>query len=67
MADVFDMDDGTLTEEQVAMRQTCRRYVDNVLRPFIAGNREREWLFDPGARLPAEILEEADRAGLRSL
>src|ERR1700736_125905 len=49
------------------MRQTCRRYVDDVVRPFIAANREREWLFDPDQRLPAELLEEADRPGLRGL
>ena len=63
----FDLDDGTLTEEQVAMQETCRRYVDRVLRPFIAADREREWLFQPDDRLAPEVLEEADRAGLRSL
>ena len=56
-----------LSDEQRQMRETCRRYVDNVLRPFIAANREREWSFDAAGRLPAEILVEADRAGLRSL
>jgi acyl-CoA dehydrogenase len=49
------------------MRRTCRRYVDRVLAPFIAENREQEWLFDPDRRLPPRILEEADRAGLRAL
>ena len=63
----FDLDDGTFTEEQRAMRETCRRYVDRVLRPFIQSNREREWLFEPEQRLPSEVLVEADRAGLRSL
>jgi hypothetical protein len=67
MADVFDLDDGSLTDEQVAMRQTCRRYVDNVLRPFVRNDREREWRFEPEQRLTPELLEEADRAGLRSL
>ncbi|MGH8980949.1 MAG: acyl-CoA dehydrogenase family protein [Acidimicrobiales bacterium] len=62
-----DLDDGTLTDEQVEMRRTCRRYVDRVLAPFVAAHREQEWLFDPGRRLPPEILDEADRAGLRSL
>ena len=59
--------DRYLSPEQRMMRETCRRYVDDVVRPFIAANREREWVFDPPARLPAEILKEADRAGLRSL
>ncbi len=59
--------DRYLSDEQRLMRQTCRRYVDDVVRPFIAANREREWLFDPGQRLPAEILTEADRTGLRGL
>jgi acyl-CoA dehydrogenase len=56
-----------LTEEQAAMRGTCQRYVDRVLRPFVAADREREWTFQPQMRLAPEILEEADRAGLRSL
>ena len=56
-----------LSDEQRLMRETCRRYVDDVVRPFITADREREWSFDAAARLPAEILEEADRAGLRGL
>jgi alkylation response protein AidB-like acyl-CoA dehydrogenase len=59
--------DRYLSEEQRLMRQTCRRYVDEVVRPFIAANREREWWFDPELRLSPEILTEADRAGLRGL
>ncbi len=49
------------------MRETCRRYVDSVVRPFIAANREREWLFDPDARLPPEILDKVAGTGLREL
>lgn len=67
MVDVPDLDDGSLTPEQVQMRRTCRRYVERVIAPFIAANRAREWDFDPDRRLPPEILEEADRAGLRCL
>ncbi|MGC8470943.1 MAG: acyl-CoA dehydrogenase family protein [Acidimicrobiales bacterium] len=67
MSATFDLDDGTFSEEQTAMLQTCRRYVDRVLRPFIAADREREWMFEPEMRLPAHVLEEADRADLRSL
>ena len=67
MDKIGQVPDRYLSEEQRLMRQTCRRYVDAVVRPFIAANREREWLFDPDQRLPAEILAEADRAGLRGL
>jgi alkylation response protein AidB-like acyl-CoA dehydrogenase len=56
-----------LSVEQRLMRQTARDYVDRIVIPFIRANREREWLFDPDERLPREILEEADAAGLRSL
>ena len=56
-----------LTEEQRLMRETCRRYTDTVLRPFIAANREREWLFVPEARLPAEILDKLAGTGIREL
>jgi hypothetical protein len=59
--------DRYLSDEQRLMRETCRRYVDEVVRPFIDANREREWLFDPSQRLPPGILEEADRTGLRGL
>jgi len=49
------------------MRETTRRYVDNVVIPFIEQNRTREWNMDPLARLDPRILEEADAAGLRAL
>jgi acyl-CoA dehydrogenase len=67
MDKIGQVPDRYLSEEQRLMRHTCRRYVDEVVRPFIAANREREWLFDPDQRLPAEILREADRTGLRGL
>ncbi|MGC8480419.1 MAG: acyl-CoA dehydrogenase family protein [Acidimicrobiales bacterium] len=60
-------DDRYLTDEQRLMRQTTQQYVDRVILPFIEENREREWLFDPDARMSPVILEEADRAGLRAL
>jgi hypothetical protein len=56
-----------LSVEQRLMRQTARDFVDRIVIPFIRANREREWLFEPDERLPREILEEADAAGLRSL
>ena len=63
----MDMQIPDLTEEQVLMLNTCRSYVDNVVILFIRQDWEREWLMDPDARLPAEILEGADAAGLRTL
>ncbi len=59
--------DRYLTDEQRLMRDTCRRYVDGVVVPFLRENRTREWDMDPTARLVPEILEEADAAGLRGL
>ena len=56
-----------LSVEQRLMRETCRAYVDKVVKPFIRENREREWLFEPDARMVPGILEEADAAGLRTL
>ena len=56
-----------LSEEQRMMRESCRAFVDDFVTPFIRKNWQREWLMDPGARLPAEILEQADRIGIRTL
>lgn len=49
------------------MRQSCRAFVDDVVIPFIRGNWQREWDMRPEARLPPEILEGADRIGIRTL
>jgi len=59
--------DRYLTEEQRLMRDTSRRYVDNVVIPFIKADRTREWQMDPLDRLAPHILEQADAAGLRAL
>jgi hypothetical protein len=40
--------DRYLSEEQRLMRQTSRRYVDEVVRPFISANRERVKALVPG-------------------
>ncbi|HEY4753803.1 MAG TPA: acyl-CoA dehydrogenase family protein, partial [Candidatus Limnocylindrales bacterium] len=61
------MDELELSPEQRLMQGTAREYVDRVVLPFIRANRTREWLMDPDARLPPEILAEADAAGLRAL
>jgi acyl-CoA dehydrogenase len=56
-----------LTEEQRMMRASCRAFVEHFVAPFIRRNWQREWLMDPDARLPAGILREADRIGIRTL
>src|SRR5438552_410845 len=56
-----------LSEEQKLMRSSCRAFVDDFVTPFIRKNWQREWLMDPDARLPAEILGQADRIGIRTL
>jgi alkylation response protein AidB-like acyl-CoA dehydrogenase len=56
-----------LSEEQRMMRESCRAFVDDFVTPFIRKNWQREWLMDPGERLPAEILQQADRIGIRTL
>lgn len=61
------MDTAELTEEQRMMRQTCRDFVDDVVIPFIRGDWQREWVMDPDARLPKEIMEKAEEVGIRTL
>ena len=56
-----------LSEEQRLMRQSCRDFVDDVVIPFIRGNWQREWMMTPEDRLPPEILEGADKVGIRTL
>ena len=56
-----------LTEEQKLMRASCRAFVEDFVAPFIRAHWQREWLMDPQARLPAEILRQADRIGIRTL
>jgi hypothetical protein len=55
------------TEEQNLMRASCRAFVDDVVIPFMKANWQREWDMNPDARLPASILEGADRIGIRTL
>ena len=56
-----------LSEEQRLMRESCRAFVDDVIIPFIRGNWQREWDMPPEGRLPPEILEAADKVGIRTL
>jgi alkylation response protein AidB-like acyl-CoA dehydrogenase len=55
------------TEEQSLMRASCRAFVDDAVIPFIRANWQREWDMNPDGRLPASILEGADRIGIRTL
>src|SRR3989449_3797512 len=63
----MEMIDRGLSEEQRLMRETCRGFVNDLVIPFMRRNWQREWLMDPDARLPREILEQADRIGVRTL
>jgi len=63
----MEMIERGLSEEQRLMRASCRAFVNDVVTPFIRKDWQREWLMDPGARLPREILEQADRIGIRTL
>ena len=49
------------------MRQSCRDFVDEVVLPFIREDWQREWSMAPEDRLPAGILEEAEKIGIRTL
>src|SRR5471032_1447283 len=59
--------DRDLSEEQRLMRQSCRDFVDDVVIPFIRRNWQREWTMTPEDRLPKEILEGAEKIGIRTL
>ena len=61
------MDDRGLSEEQRLMRQSCRGFVDDVIIPFIRKDWQREWSMTPKDRLPPQILDGADRIGIRTL
>ncbi len=61
------MTDRGLPEETRMMREVCRTFVDDFVTPFIRKNWQREWSMDPDERMPREILEQADRIGIRTL
>ena len=56
-----------LSDEQRMMRQSCHDFVDDVVLPFIKTNWQREWSMAPEDRLPASILEGAEKVGIRTL
>src|SRR5437016_3071948 len=49
------------------MRRCWLAFVNDVVIPFIRANWKLEWLMEPEQRLPREILEAADRIGIRTL
>lgn len=56
-----------LSDEQRMMRDSCRAFVDDFVTPFIRSNWQREWSMAPENRLSPEILERADKIGVRTL
>ena len=60
----FDID---LTNEQILMRDVCRKFVNEEVTPFIIKNWVQEWNMSPDGRLPKSILEKADQIGIRTL
>jgi len=56
-----------LSEEQQLMRESCARFIDGVVLPYIRKNWQREWSMTPAGRLPDEILVEANKIGIRTL
>src|SRR5674476_1554537 len=64
---VIHMYDRGMSEEQRMMRQSCRDFVDDVVLPFIKQNWKLEWSMVPEDRLPASILEGAEKVGIRTL
>ena len=60
----FDLD---LTQEQIMMRDVCRKFVDHSVTPFIKENWQQEWEMNPQERLPIQILNESEQIGIRTL
>ncbi len=56
-----------LSDEQRMIQESCRRFVDDVILPFIKSDWRREWSMTPEDRLPPEILQGADAIGIRTL
>jgi acyl-CoA dehydrogenase len=62
-----EMIDRTLTQEQRLMRESIRRFVDELVTPFIRKNWEKEWDMKPENRPSRELLQAAQEIGVRTL
>ncbi|MBY0268328.1 MAG: acyl-CoA/acyl-ACP dehydrogenase [Burkholderiales bacterium] len=61
------MVDRGLPEETRMMREVTRKFANEHVIPFTRKNWQREWNMNPDERLPPEILQIADRIGIRTL
>lgn len=61
------MVDRGLPEETRMMREVTRKFANEHVIPFTRKNWQREWNMKPEERLPPEILQVADRIGIRTL
>jgi len=62
-----EMIERQLSEEQRMMRDTIRSFVDKEVIPFIRKNWEKEWDMKPENRPSQELLEGAQKIGVRGL
>lgn len=56
--------DYRLTDEQIKFRDTVRDYCDRNVRPQAM---EREWIEDPGERIPWDWIEDLSKMGVRTM
>ncbi|MFQ5861375.1 MAG: acyl-CoA dehydrogenase family protein, partial [Dehalococcoidia bacterium] len=56
-----------LTEEQRAIQQMVRDFVESYVRPWVRDNRDREWTASPEERWPEELVRKASELGLRTI
>ena len=61
------MVDRGLSEETRMMREVTRRFANEHVIPFTRENWQREWNMNPDERLPPELLQIADKIGIRTL
>lgn len=61
------MVDRGLSEETRMMREVTRKFANEHVIPFTRKNWQREWNMNPDERLPPEILQVADKIGIRTL
>lgn len=61
------MVDRGLPEETRMMREVTRKFANEHVIPFTRKNWQREWNMNPDERLPPEILQVADKIGIRTL